>query len=61
MTEAFLYFPNSKYCSTGLPVNWDAPFGAQDSPVTLDHREEPYCHFDFPAILKSYFPQEEQK
>ena len=58
VTEVFLYSPSSQYCSTGLPVNWDAPFGAQDSPVTLDHREEPYCHFDFPEILKAYFPQE---
>ena len=55
ITDVFLYSPNSQYLSTGLPVNWDAPFGAQDSPVTLDHHEEPYCHFDFPTILKSYF------
>jgi hypothetical protein len=61
LTDVFLYSPNSQYCSTGLPVNWDAPFGAQDSPVTLDHRDEPYVHFDFPAILKSVFPQEDGK
>lgn len=61
LTDVFLYSPNSQYCSTGLPVNWDAPFGAQDSPVTLDHREDPYAHFDFPAILKSGFPQEDGK
>ena len=26
--------------------------------TTAEHWGEPYCHFDFPAILKSYFPQE---
>lgn len=58
VTDVFLYTPNSQYCSTGLPVNWNAPFGAQDSPVTLDHRDEPYVHFDFLIFLKSIFPQE---
>jgi len=52
VTDVFLYSPNSQYCSTGLPVNWNAPFGAQDSPVTLDHFDEQYTHIDFESILK---------
>ena len=51
-TFCYLYLPGSKYCSTGLKASWEAPLGAQNSPVTLDYREEEYKHIDFASYFK---------
>lgn len=51
-TSSFLFLPGATEKMHNAPVmNWDAPYGASDSPVTLDYRVEPYLHIDF----KSYF------
>lgn len=46
-TTCYLYLPASKVTSAGQVVSWDAPIGAQNSPVTLDFCEEEYHHIDF--------------
>lgn len=46
-TTGYLYAPRGEFTVSGLRKNWDAPFGAPDSPVTLNYLEESYCHFDF--------------
>lgn len=50
-TTCYLYLPASKFCSTGLKASWESPMGAQDSPVTLDYRDEEYHHIDFKDYL----------
>lgn len=46
--DCYLFSPKGTV-APGVPKNFDAPFGAWDSPVTLDHYEQPYQ----PFILKS--------
>lgn len=47
-----LYQPNSKYTSAGQLMSFDAPYGANNSPVSLDYREEEYHRLNF----ADYFP-----
>lgn len=52
LTTHYLYLPGSKYCSTGLKASWEAPMGAQNSPVTIDTKDEEYKHIDFSLFLR---------
>ena len=51
-TTCYLYLPTCTYSSTGLQISKDAPFGAQNSPVTIDFCEEEYNHIDFSLHFK---------
>lgn len=51
-TTGYLYFPKSKYTSTGMLASWEAPLGAQNSPVTVEYCEEEYQHIDFAEYFR---------
>lgn len=51
-TTCYVFLPANKYTSTGLPVCWEAPFGANNSPVTLDYCEEEYHCLDFEKLCQ---------
>lgn len=50
-TTCYLYLPGGKYTSTGQLASWEAPMGAQNSPVTLEFCEEEYTHIDFSTFF----------
>ena len=49
-TTCYLYHPNSEFTSAGLRADWDAPMGAQNSPVTISRYDQPYTHIDYRNI-----------
>lgn len=52
VVSTYRYWPNGAYTLFGLPVDWDAPIGAINSPVQRHCKEEPLVDIDFSKWLK---------
>lgn len=45
--SCYNFMPKAKYTQFGYPVDWSAPIGAENSPVSYHCREEPVQYIDF--------------
>lgn len=52
MVTSYLYFPNSLITTSGVPMSWDSPFGAPESPVKMGTMEREFEYIEF----SSWFP-----
>lgn len=52
VVSTYRYFPTAKFTMYGLPVDWDAPIGAMDSPVQRHCTEETPVDTDFSHWLQ---------
>lgn len=45
--SCYSFSPNATHTQFGYPVDWSAPIGAENSPVSCHYREEPVQYIDF--------------
>ena len=51
ITTCYIYSPERKFTSEGLPVSWDVPIGDPNSPASVDICVENYHQIDFRKLL----------